>query len=62
MTIREVKKKLTKAGWTITAGGKHQWKATSPDGTIRVPLPDHGNKDISIGTLKAIEKETGVKM
>ena len=27
-----------------------------------VPIPVHGTKDIGIGLLKAIEKQTGVKL
>jgi len=33
------------------------------EGMIRgVPIPVHGSKDIGIGLLKAIEKQTGVKL
>jgi len=30
--------------------------------TRGVPVPVHGNKEIGIGLLKAIEKQTGVKL
>jgi len=29
---------------------------------IKVPIPVHGSKDIQIGLIKAIEKQTGVKL
>ena len=61
MTSREVKKLLKQAGWTFESGGKHQ-KGVSPDGKTKVPIPEHGGKDIKIGTLKAIEKQTGIKL
>jgi predicted RNA binding protein YcfA (HicA-like mRNA interferase family) len=60
MTAREVKKILKAAGWTFASGGAHQTKAVSPDGKIRIPIPEHGGKDIKLGTLKAIERQTGV--
>ena len=60
MTAREVKKILKAAGWSFESGGEHQTKAVSPDGKIRIPIPEHGGKDIKIGTLKAIERQTGV--
>jgi predicted RNA binding protein YcfA (HicA-like mRNA interferase family) len=62
MTAREVKKILRKAGWTFVSGGEHQTKAVSPDGTVKVPIPEHKGKDIKIGTLKSIEHMTGVKL
>ena len=62
MTAREVRKILKDAGGTFESGGKHQIKAVSPDGKIRVPIPEHGNRDIKLGTLKAIERDTGTKL
>ncbi len=62
MAAREVKKILREHSWTFESGGGHQTKAVSPDGTVRIPIPEHGNKDIKLGTLKAIEKQTGVRM
>jgi predicted RNA binding protein YcfA (HicA-like mRNA interferase family) len=62
MTAREVKKILKQAGWTFVTGGEHQTKAVSPNGKIKVPIPEHGSKDIKLGTLKAIENLTGVKL
>ena len=61
MTAREVKKLLKEAGWTFEKGGHHR-KAVSPDGKTKVPIPEHGSADITIGTLKAIEKQTGIQL
>ena len=62
MTAREVKKLLKEAGWTFEKGGQHQTKAVSPDGKTKVPIPEHAGRDIKMGTLKAIEKQTGVQL
>ena len=62
MTAREVKQLLKEAGWTFMSGGEHQTKAVSPDGKRKVPIPEHGSKDLKIGTLKAIEKQTGIDL
>jgi predicted RNA binding protein YcfA (HicA-like mRNA interferase family) len=32
------------------------------EGYRSVPVPVHGSKDLGIGLLKAIEKQTGVKL
>ncbi len=32
------------------------------EGLRAVPVPVHGTKDLGIGLLKAIEKQTGVKL
>lgn len=62
MKAREVIQKLRDAGWSIKSGGGHQKMAISPDGRTKVPIPDHAGRDIKTGTLKAIERQTGVKM
>lgn len=50
---------------------KHGWKQTSirgshykmeKEGLRSVPVPVHGTEDLGIGLLKAIEKQTGVKL
>lgn len=59
MDYKEVLKQLKKAGWEIQTGGRHM---KAKKGQIRVPIPAHGKKDIKLGTLKSIEKLTGVKL
>ena len=59
MTAKEVLKRLKAAGWTFQEGKKHT-KATSPDGSKITRVWRH-TKDIPIGTLAAIEEQTGIK-
>ena len=53
---------LKKEGWTLArVEGSHH--IMEKEGMIRgVPIPVHGSKDIGFGLLKAIEKQTGVKL
>jgi len=61
MKPREVLEKLKKAGWTEGQGREHAIEAISPTG-LRVPISNHPSKDLPIGTLKKIERLTGVKL
>lgn len=61
MKPREVMKKLKEAGWTEEKGGEHTITAVSPTG-YKVPVSNHPSKDIPLGTLKKIERLTGVKL
>ena len=57
----EVMAKLKEAGWTQGKGREHALEAVSPSG-YRIPIGNHPAKDIPIGTLKKIERLTGVKL
>ncbi len=57
MNFNALIKLLKKEGWQIQAGGRH---VKAVKGKQRVPIPAHGKKDIKLGTLKNIEKLTGV--
>ena len=55
----------------ITILKRHGWKHTSTrgshykmekEGLRAVPVPVHGTKDLGVGLLKAIKKQTGVKL
>ena len=59
MNYKEVKKILKCEGWSFQTGGRH---IKAIKGKQRVPIPVHGNKDIKLGTLKQIEKQTGVSL
>jgi predicted RNA binding protein YcfA (HicA-like mRNA interferase family) len=61
VTGKEVIKLLIKAGWkhTNTRGSHYKMEKR---GCRPVPVPVHGNKDLGIGLLKTIEKQTGVKL
>ena len=53
-------KMLRKAGWEIVSqSGSH---VKLKNGKLLTIIPVHGNKDLPRGTLKSIEKQTGVKL
>lgn len=61
MNGREVVNLLKKAGWqhTSTRGSHHKMEK---EGYRSVPVPVHGSRDLGIGLLKVIEKQTDVKL
>ncbi|NLM18283.1 MAG: type II toxin-antitoxin system HicA family toxin [Candidatus Riflebacteria bacterium] len=60
MKVREVIKKLEQNGWILRRikGSHHIYSKNG----VSVPVPFHGNKELGKGLLKAIEKQTGVKL
>jgi predicted RNA binding protein YcfA (HicA-like mRNA interferase family) len=60
MNSREVIRRLKDAGWfEVSQAGSHkQFKHPAKSGRVTVPFP---KKDIPIGTLKSIEKQSGIK-
>ena len=56
---KEIIKRLKKHGWTQSSGGRH---IIMKKRKVRVPIPSHGSKDVPIGTIKNIEKITGIKL
>jgi predicted RNA binding protein YcfA (HicA-like mRNA interferase family) len=61
MKPREVLEKLKRAGWSEGQGREHAIEAIGPAGQ-RVPVSNHPSKDIPVGTLRKIERLTGVKL
>ena len=61
MGSREVLVKLGAAGWTTirVKGSHHQLAHPTRPGIVTVP---HPRKDIPTGTLRSIEKQSGVKL
>ena len=61
MSSTEVIRRLKAHGWSeIARRGSHvQLKHLSKPGRVTVP---HPKKDLPIGTLKSIEKQSGVKL
>ncbi len=54
-------KRLLRAGWTIKSqSGSHVKLENEACELVIVPV--HGNKDLGIGLVKKIEKQTGVKV
>jgi predicted RNA binding protein YcfA (HicA-like mRNA interferase family) len=62
MNGKQIIAAFKKDGWTLArVEGSHH--IMEKDGMPRgVPVPVHGSKDMGIGLLKAIEKQTGVKL
>jgi len=58
---RDIIKKLQKAGWVEArqSGSHKQFRHPDRAGTVTVP---HPNSDMAIGTIKSIEKQSGVKL
>jgi predicted RNA binding protein YcfA (HicA-like mRNA interferase family) len=57
---KEVIELLKQHGWQIVrVRGSHHLLS---DGVRTIPVPVHGKQDIGTGLLKAIEKQTGVKL
>ena len=59
MNGKEVIKTLQSAGWVLDRITRHH---VMKKGGKTVPVPVHGSKDLPIGTLKSIERMTGVKL
>ncbi|RZM23472.1 MAG: type II toxin-antitoxin system HicA family toxin [Sphingomonas sp.] len=61
MRSAEVVKRLRKAGWVdIRQSGSHkQFRHPTRPGTVTVP---HPKAEMAIGTLKSIEKQSGVTL
>ena len=61
MRSRKVIEALERAGWEqVRQKGSHvQFKHPQRRGLVTVP---HSNRDIPIGTLKSIEKQSGLKL
>ncbi len=60
MNGKQIIKILKAHGWTLDRiEGSHH---VLMNGARAVPVPVHGAKDLKIGLLKDIEKQTGVKL
>jgi predicted RNA binding protein YcfA (HicA-like mRNA interferase family) len=61
MNSRQVIEALRAEGWVEVRvrGSHHQFKHPTMKGTVTVPHPE---KDFPIGTLKSIERQSGVKL
>jgi len=61
MDSKSVIQKIQKSGWVLVAtkGSHQQFKHDSLPGRVTVP---HPKRDLPVGTLKSIEKQSGVKL
>jgi predicted RNA binding protein YcfA (HicA-like mRNA interferase family) len=60
MDSRTILKRLSEDGWTVVRvkGSHHQLQHPTKKGTVTVK---HPAKDFPIGTLKSIERQSGLK-
>jgi len=58
---RDIIRKLESAGWLVvrTTGSHHHFRHGEKPGVVTVP---HPVKDMPIGTLKSIERQSGIKL
>ena len=61
MRSREVIRRLLEDGWyEVRQSGSHKhFRHVTKPGTVTVPHPE---ADMAIGTLKSIEKQSGIKI
>jgi predicted RNA binding protein YcfA (HicA-like mRNA interferase family) len=61
MDSRSVIRKLVDEGWyeVRIAGSHHHFRHPTRPGTVTVP---HPKKDLPIGTLRSIQRQSGVKL
>ncbi|MGH9781609.1 MAG: type II toxin-antitoxin system HicA family toxin [Candidatus Acidiferrales bacterium] len=61
LSSREIIRLLEKAGWceVRVTGSHHHFRHPSRAGTVTVP---HPAKDMPPGTLRSIERQSGVKL
>jgi len=61
MNSRAVIRAIEAAGWSRVATKGDHWQFKHPTRPGRVTVP-HPKRDIPIGTLRSIEKQSGVKL
>lgn len=61
MNSREVMKMIEAEGWVLKriTGSHHHFMHATRQGIVTVP---HPNKDLPVGTLRSIEKQSGAKL
>ena len=60
MNGKEIINKLKADGWQLVrVNGSHHIMAK---GSTAVPIPVHGTRDVGVGLLAAITRQTGVKL
>jgi mRNA interferase HicA len=60
MNGKDVLKKLQAQGWhVLRREGSHVRRGK---GNARTTVPVHGSRDLKVGTLASIERQTGIKL
>lgn len=62
MNGKQIIKRLQKEGWVLIKTNGSHYMMQNIELNKKVPIPVHSSKDIKIGTIKSIEKQTGVKL
>lgn len=62
MNGKEVIKRLEAAGWRVARVQGSQHILIKPGAPRSAPVPVHGSRDLSAGLIKAIERQSGVKL
>lgn len=62
MKAKDAIRKLEAEGWReVRRKGSHR-QFQHPERTGTVTIPDHGNKDLKIGTIRSIERQSGGRL
>ena len=61
MTFKEITKILEKDGWYIKNINASHYQYIHPVKKGKVTVPRHGNKDLSVNTIKSIYKQAKLK-
>ena len=61
MNSRDIIRAIEKAGWVHAVAKGDHWQFTHPTVPGRVTVP-HPKRDFPIGTVRSIEKQSGVKL
>jgi predicted RNA binding protein YcfA (HicA-like mRNA interferase family) len=61
MNSRDIIRAIEKAGWQHVATSGDHWQFKHPTRPGRVTVP-HPKRDLPIGTLRSIEKQSGLKL
>ncbi len=62
MNGKEVIRRLEQAGWRVARIQGSHHILIKPGAPRSVPVPVHGGRDLSSGLIKAIERQSGVKL
>lgn len=62
MVFKKIEKKITAAGWKLVRinGSHYQYRKVGCDSLL--VIPNHNGKDLSIGVIKNLEKQTGLSL
>lgn len=60
MKAKQVEKILLKNGYILLRKSRGSHRQYGKPGFPPVPVPFHSSKDLSIGVLKSLEKQTGL--